>query len=78
MCLKLTDVYYDHLCRPDGHARTLAAAVVRDPRVQAIRVPTEFAADGTTILANRPIVTAIVKNGRTPPPDADLVGWSCE
>ena len=78
MCLKLTDVYYDHLCRPDGHARTLAAAVVRDPRVQAIRVPTEFAADGTTILANRPIVTAIVKGAEKPPADADLVAWSCE
>ena len=27
MCITLTEVYYEHLCRPGGHAPTLAAAV---------------------------------------------------
>ena len=64
MCIKLTDVYYDHLCRPGGHAPTLAATVLNDERVQAIRVE------------GRPIVTAIVKGAEKPPSNADLVAWS--
>ena len=41
-CITLTNVYYDHLCRPGGHASTLAATVLNDERVQAIRVPKKY------------------------------------
>ena len=76
-CIVLTEVYYDHLCRPGGHAPTLAATVLGDERVQAIRVPTKLDPDdGTTILEDRPIVTAIVRGAEQPPGKADLVAWS--
>ena len=76
MCITLTEVYYEHLCRPGGHAPTLAAAVLNDERVQAIRVPTKMRGD--RVIQDREIRLAIVKGEETPPEDADLVAWSRE
>jgi hypothetical protein len=78
MCIALTEVYYDLLCRPDGHAPTLAENVANDPRVQAIRVPTKLDTDGETILDDRRIVVDVVKGTQKPRADADLVAWSRE
>ena len=75
MCLELTVVYYDHLCRPGGQAATLAATVLNDERVQAIRVPV-YASDGKTKIGERKLVTAVVKGTEQPPPKVDLVTWS--
>mmetsp|Transcript_62663 Transcript_62663/g.123773 ORF Transcript_62663/g.123773 Transcript_62663/m.123773 type:complete len:113 (+) Transcript_62663:1492-1830(+) len=65
MCISLSEVYYDHLCRPSSRANSLnfTQQVLSDERVKSIRA------------GDRLIKTAVVV-GEQSPGNADLVAWS--